>query len=435
MRAERRPFSVRNVQTFLTFLLVVVLVLGVNTILWSSVGVVRLIRARMSRDLPPSAPIPLRTDVAVMIAAKDEALVISETLRSARRQLPAANLFVVSDGSTDDTAAIARLFGASVLELSPNRGKAGAIIAGLEHFEIARRFPLVLLLDADTQLAPDYFDTGLPLFDSPEVVAVAGFASTTDEPRDQTLVGKILGAYRQRAYIAVQYLHKFGQAARAVNAISIVPGFASMYRTGILAHIDIAADGLTIEDYNMTFEVHAKRLGRIAFRPGAAVAYTQDPETVHDYVKQLRRWNLGFWQTVQRHGFHLRTFWVALTLLIVELVTSSLLMILFLPILIVLLSSTVVGGSAIDPGGVTLVFADVVPPGLLVLGVLLPDYALTVFAAVAVRRPLYLLWGLAFPLVRIVDAGICLRSLADAFFHTSSGVWQSPSRREAHRQS
>ena len=58
-----------------------------------------------------------------------------------------------------------------------------------------------------------------------------------------------------------------------------------MYRVDVLDQIDIAAPGLVIEDFNMTFEVHAKKLGRIAFRPDVAVAYTQDPDTWDDCTK------------------------------------------------------------------------------------------------------------------------------------------------------
>ena len=36
------------------------------------------------------------------------------------------------------------------------------------------RFPVVLLLDADTRLSPNYLNTGLPLFNDHDVAAVLG---------------------------------------------------------------------------------------------------------------------------------------------------------------------------------------------------------------------------------------------------------------------
>ena len=44
------------------------------------------------------------------------------------------------------------------------------------------------------------------------------------------------------------------------RVVTIVPGFASMYRTDAVAQIDVTGAGLVIEDFNMTFEIHAKKL-------------------------------------------------------------------------------------------------------------------------------------------------------------------------------
>ena len=206
----------------------------------------------------------------MLVAAHNEELVIADTIRAASQLVDLTNIHIISDGSTDTTATVARAAGANVLELNPNRGKAGALAAGIEHFELCRRFAVVLLLDADTHLAPDYLVTGLPLFDDPGVVAVAGRARTIDDRGSATRLGRFLVAYRERLYVIVQLLMKFGQAAKWANAVTIVPGFASMYRTDALQHIDVRGAGLVIEDFNMTFEIHAKKLGRIEFHPSAA---------------------------------------------------------------------------------------------------------------------------------------------------------------------
>lgn len=421
----------------LTFVLMVVLVLGINTLLWGGTGIVRaLVRLSRKRRAAQSEPNLSVDDVAVLIAAHNEELVIAHTIRSALSVgVSSSHIFVASDGSSDTTADIARSLGAQVLELDPNRGKAGALAAAIEHFELAEHFEVVMLLDADTRLAPDYMTTGLPLFDGDNVVAVAGRAATITEPESPTRMGRFLVAYRERFYVVVQFVLKYGQAARPANVVSIVPGFASMYRTRILSSIDISAPGLAIEDFNMTFEVHAKRLGRIAFHPAAAIAYTQDPDTFRDYTKQLRRWSLGFWQTVRRHGFHFRRFWGALVLFIFELLTSSIALLLTVPLLLVSLG--VSGWEALsgDRGGFLSLFPQLVPPLAVLLGVLIPDFALTIFVVLVTRRPRYLLLGLGFPLMRVVDAMICLRTLPEAYFPRmfghSNGTWKSPVRRTA----
>ena len=421
------------------FLVAILFIVGLNTLLWSAVGVTRVIADRNARSRTLREParalavaIPTIGDVAVVIAAHNEELILGDTVTSLCQLVPGDQVFVISDGSTDATAAIARTMGATVLDLRANRGKAGAIVEGLRHFDIASRFEVVLLLDADTHLASDYFETGLRLFDSPEVVAVAGRAMTLDSPRPLTALGRLLTTYRNRVYIAMQYLFKFGQAARYANVVSIVPGFASMYRSRILASIDIDAPGLRIEDYNMTFEVHAKQLGRIAFHPHAATALTQDPDRVDEYVKQVERWNLGFWQTVRRHPFQMRKFWFALSLFILELLLSSALLILFLPALALSALAWAIVGLGLDVGGSAELVGTALPPLVLVLALFVPDYLLSVLAAIVTRQPRYLAMGLVFPAMRILDAVLCMRGLTGSFLSAKGhGPWQSPRRRAA----
>lgn len=436
-----------------------VLILGVTTTFWSLVGLGRLVsyqlhaqaRHRRQRrwlrrrrratvadqqsdnDLGPLGLIPAgrltRDDVAVLVAAHNEEMVIAETIRVAESLVDVTNIFVASDGSTDATAAIVRAAGANVLEVSPNRGKAGALAAAIEHFRLCERFEAVLLLDADTHLAPDYLQSALPLFDDPDVVAVAGRARTIDDRASSSRLGRFLLAYRERLYVIVQVLMKFGQAAKWANAVSIVPGFASMYRTRALAHIDVTAPGLVIEDFNMTFEVHAKKLGRIEFHPWAAVAYTQDPDHLGEYIKQVRRWILGFWQTVRRHHFQASVFWISMVVFIFELITSSIMFVLVLPAMVATLLADLIQTINPDPASWTAWVSGMLPPESVLIGVLLPDYLLTIFAACLLRRPRYLLLGLGFPLMRMLDAALCLRMLPRAFVGRSSGVWVSPTRR------
>jgi biofilm PGA synthesis N-glycosyltransferase PgaC len=54
---------------------------------------------------------------------------------------------------------------------------------------------------------------------------------------------------------------------------------------------------------------------------------------------------------------------------------------------------------------------------------------LTILVVIVTRRPRYLVLGLGFPLIRIIDAAICLATLPQAFFGRSTGTWKSPVRR------
>jgi poly-beta-1,6-N-acetyl-D-glucosamine synthase len=447
----------------------VVLVLGVSTIFWSMVGLLRVVTHK-SQDLADwigglLARLPMRqrrmlaqgrgvaaaspesgrrndgplhradscsvtpSRVAVLIAAHNEALVISDTIRTIAMLVPLRNIHIISDKSTDTTASIARAAGVNVLELDPNRGKAGALDEGIRHFKLCDRFDAVMLLDADTQPAADYLETGLPLFDDPDVVAVAGRAKSIMDPPPPTWFGRFLVYYRERLYIVVQLLLKYGQAARFANVVSIVPGFASMYRTSALRQINILAPGLVIEDFNMTFEIHAKRLGRIAFHPQAAIAYTQDPDTFQDYSKQVYRWILGFWQTVRRHKVRFSRFWLVMALYILEVLLSCMFFILLVPVFLLSIISALMVAAG-DHAPALIFLSGVLRPQDLLIGVFLPDFLLTLLAVISVRKPLYLLMAPFFPFLRIVDSVICIRALRPAFSSKSTGVWVSPQRRQ-----
>ncbi|WP_160897375.1 glycosyltransferase [Microbacterium sp. TL13] len=421
----------RDAMTLALALLVAVCTIGVSTLVWGTVALGRLACERRPRPSLLAPSMYFRsTEVAVLIAAHDEELVIADAVRAARALVPARNVFVVSDGSGDATVERARDAGASVWDLFPNRGKAGAIRAGLERFRIPERFPLLLLLDADSRPRPDYLRTGLPLFTDPDVVAVAGRATTAaDAPATRT--GRLLTTYRERTYVCTQYLHKFGQAARAADAVAIVPGFASLYRTDVLDRIDIDAPGLSIEDFNMTFEVHAKRLGRIAFHPECAIAETQDPAVLRDYSAQMRRWSLGFWQTVRRHGIRPGLFWTSVGVFAAETAVASLVIAAVVPALVVgalaALGGRLLSGSA---AGVADAVAAAIPTVPLLVGFLLVDTVMTVFLCAVTRQPPRVSM-LLFPLLRVWDAVLCLRALVAALGRPSDGRWKSPDRRTA----
>lgn len=409
--------------------IVAVCTIGVSTLVWGLAAICRLLaEGRQEHALLSPSMYYRRDEVAVLIAAHNEELVIADAVAAACRLVPARNVFVVSDGSSDATVERARTEGATAWDLTPNRGKAGAIRAGLERFGIPSRFPLLLLLDADSRPRPDYLQTALPLFTDDGVVAVAGCATTAaDAPT--TRMGRFLTAYRERTYVCTQYLHKFGQAARAADVVAIVPGFASLYRTDVLDRIDIDAPGLSIEDFNMTFEVHAKRLGRIAFHPECAIAETQDPAVFRDYTAQVRRWSLGFWQTVRRHGVRPGLFSATVGVFALETVASSVVLTAILPVLLVttaaLVTAPLLSG---ETGQVSAWVSAAFPVGPIALGFFVVDAVMTAFAC-AISRVRPRAWMLLFPLMRVWDAMQCLRALGAALGRPSDGRWRSPDRR------
>ena len=439
------------------------LIFGFNFAIWGSMGLLRLTatgagqmrRWRTGRRRPGrraagrgaeqaaaparrrGAQVPARrgsltvNDVAVLIPAHNEEKVIGESLRAIMEHIPPWNVHVVSDASTDNTVAVARANGAKVMATELNLGKAGALQEAIYKFRLIDRFPVVMLLDADTRVAPGYFKAALPLFDDPDMVAVAGAVRTATD-RALSFTGQVLVGHRRRIYAIGQRVLKFGQTWRRTNATHIVPGFASLYRTDVLPEIDMNPPGLVIEDFNMTFEVYQKKLGKVGFTLGA-VAVTQDPDNFRDYVRQTRRWALGLWQTVRRHKLRRNFFSVMLAALLTELVASSLLFLLVPVLLVVLALPAVVTGAAAWPvlGPVYLLVSAHMTLSTVFYGVILPDLAMTVIAAVVDRQPVMLLFSAFFPFLRMVDAAIGLAAIPRMFRTKSTGRWKSPARQEA----
>ena len=83
--------------------------------------------------------------VTAIIPAYNESKTIGDVLRVAKSVPLIDEILVISDGSTDDTADIARNYGIHVIELFENSGKSEAIKTGL----LASSFDTILLLDAD----------------------------------------------------------------------------------------------------------------------------------------------------------------------------------------------------------------------------------------------------------------------------------------------
>ena len=396
---------------------------GVNVIFWGLVGLLRYLNETRLGVVSTQEPITL-TNVAVVIAAHNEATALPKCLRALRAVIPLSQVYVASDGSRDQTVVIARTAGCHVDDIQPNGGKANAIAHAIRANDLCNRFKAVLILDADSEIDPGYFRHALPLLKDPKVAAVAGHVLSRWPARRWLTPSLIFTAYRTRLYRLLQAAFQYGHSWSVVNVSYIAPGFASLYRTTALREIDIAAPGLVIEDFNMTFEVHRKRLGRIAYSPRVRCT-SEDPAQLGEYRKQVMRWYLGFWQTVLRHGFWPSRFWLALFPLLLELAIFSAYLI-ALPFLV--LAYLLTGLDSVAFSMSDLAIRQVSPVDAFIAFVVV-DFALTAIVAAIERRPSLFLYAPAFPLIRILDAFLFMAAFMKSFSVKSDGRWVSPERR------
>lgn len=88
--------------------------------------------------------------LSIVLPAKNESAAIGETIRSLVNACPMAEIIVVNDGSTDDTAAVAEAAGACVVFHPYSKGNGAAIKTGAR----AATGDVIVFMDADGQHDP-----------------------------------------------------------------------------------------------------------------------------------------------------------------------------------------------------------------------------------------------------------------------------------------
>ena len=114
------------------------------------------------------------SDLLAIVPAYNEAGAISDTIAELRRHAPDFDVLVVDDGSTDDTAGLARRAGARVLQLPFNVGIGGAVQSGYV-YAADQGYQVAVQVDGDGQHDPRCLPVLLDhLRSTPELNMVTG---------------------------------------------------------------------------------------------------------------------------------------------------------------------------------------------------------------------------------------------------------------------
>lgn len=290
-------------------------------------GRIKLVQAHPHR-LPVPVPRPrhARADrvrtVAVLIPAFDEQGSVGDTVRSLFKQTRMPDqVIVIDDGSSDRTGDVASHAGAEVIRTAGTGSKGAAINAALPTVDA----DVVVLVDADTRLHPD---------------AIEQLLRTIDAGADATH-GSVLPAV-ERGFWARGRLIEYALSRRifkrtqhALGQIMVLSGCILAVRLDALRAVGGFQSRTMVEDLDLTWTLHEQGF-RVEYSP-RALAYPIEPETWATYAAQMRRWARGFFQAVRIHGRMLpRTRGLALIVVtsIWDIVTTPLLMIVFLGLLI-----------------------------------------------------------------------------------------------------
>lgn len=231
-----------------------------------------------------------KAKLALLIAAHNEEVVLGPTIRSAiAAGMPKEHIYVVDDNSADATSRIARsLLPRENICRVRRSGKGLALTKAARKFCLTDRYQWIHIADADGAFSHDYFKVFRGSL-RVKNAAATGYV--------RSLPGRHVSQYRVFEYTLGMEVHRRFQAM--FNVISVIPGPTSCFRSDVFAKVNFANKSLT-EDFDVTLQIHRRRLGKIQFIP-KAVAYTQDPGTVRDFTRQITRWNRGIMQGLRRH--------------------------------------------------------------------------------------------------------------------------------------
>jgi len=226
--------------------------------------------------------------LALIIPGHNEELVIEKTILSAiAAGLSVKHIYVVDDNSSDKTAELAQaILGSSHVLTVGRSGKALAIKKAIKAFKIKSRYTWLHIADADSAFEGRYFTVLKKELDPKKYVAATGYV--------KSMYGGWISKYRAYEYSFGQEIMR--RIQHMLGVIPVIPGPTSCFRTDILKDLDFETNNFT-EDFDITIQIHRKKLGRIGFIAQARTL-TQDPKDYGDYVKQITRWYRGFWQGV-----------------------------------------------------------------------------------------------------------------------------------------
>lgn len=226
--------------------------------------------------------------ISAIVPAHNEEQGLGDTLESLLAQTrPFDEIIVVDDRSTDRTREVALSYDVTVFTAETNQGsKARAQNYGLPYVWT----DLVLPVDADTILAPDYVQLILEPFGNPKVAIAAGCVLTRfdDTPSERgRSIEYLFGFHFQRP---IQNL---------ANSPVVCSGCCSAFRTGELRAFGGFPERTVVEDMDYTWSKQEE--GRKAVYVSAALAQAADPSTMTYLRKQVWRWMSGFFQNVRIH--------------------------------------------------------------------------------------------------------------------------------------
>lgn len=275
-------------------LFVLFLVLGVARLLFMA----SLALKQHSKDLrtkfnhSPNKPL-----VSIIVPAYNEEVnAISSLQNLLRCDYENFDIIFVDDGSKDNTfknvdAALGNNNKIKIFT-KPNGGKASALNFGIAQTNA----DYVVCIDADTKLRPNAVRLLMRHFleteqgKKGEIGAVAGNVKIGNEVN-------VMTRWQSIEYITSQNFDR--KAFAYINAITVVPGAIGAFKKEIIEEAGGFTTDTLAEDCDLTIRI--LKLGYLVQNENNAIAMTEAPETIKQFLKQRYRWCFGVMQTFWKH--------------------------------------------------------------------------------------------------------------------------------------
>ena len=235
---------------------------------------------------------PARTRFAILVAARNEELVIGPLINSLLMQDYPQELYdiwVIPNNCSDNTALAARNFGARVLECSVPVKSKGEVLRFAYNRLRGRRYDAWLVFDADNVADPRF----LAEMNNARLTGVQAAQGYRDSKNPYaTAVSGCSSIY----YWMMDRFHNGGKAGLGVSAM--VGGTGFMVTQKLLDKLG----GWRTETISEDLEITAQTVlagERVAYVP-KAITYDEQPLTWAQSFKQRRRWTSGTLQVAQR---------------------------------------------------------------------------------------------------------------------------------------
>jgi len=228
--------------------------------------------------------------VSVIIPAYNEEKVIKKTIESIiETRYPRKEIIFVDDGSNDRTLEVVSQFKNQIIILhKDNGGKASALNYGL----VYAKGEIIVVVDADTIVGLTALKEIVKGFEVNEhVAAVAGNIKVRNR------VNWITKCQALEYLTGIQVIRR---AFDMFGSITVVPGALGAFKKSCVSGTGAYGKETIVEDFDQTIKL--LKAGLITQGSIKAVAYTEAPGTLTDFVQQRKRWYRGNIQVLTRHA-------------------------------------------------------------------------------------------------------------------------------------